>query len=305
MALQYFLDLGQRLLTEIRRAQQFDFRALHEVADVMDVLGLEAIRAAHRELEFIDRPQQDRIELHLGGLGNRLVFPLQIDEHRQLVLEDAAGPTDGLFRLDRAVGLDVDDELVEVSALLDAGRFDRVGHATHWAEGRIEQQAADGTALLLECHALHRRPVAAAALDFKQHVELTRLGQIGNDELGVYHLDVVIGLNIARGDRSRALLVQAQLGAVARVPAERHGLEVQQHIDHVFLYTLEAGVLVQHAVDLDFGDGSTRHGGEQHAPQSVAQRMAESALEGLDHHARLTRGHRLHLDDAGLQEFRY
>jgi hypothetical protein len=100
-------------------------------------------------------------------------------------------------------------------------------------------------------------------------------------------------------------LVQAQLGGVARVHADGHRLEVQQHVDHVFLHALDAGVLVQHAVDLDFGDRGTGHGGQQHAPQGIAQRVAESALEGLDHHARLTRGHRLHLDDAGLQEFRY
>ena len=41
--LEHFLDLGQRLLAEVRRAQQLDFRALHEVADVVDVLGLQAV----------------------------------------------------------------------------------------------------------------------------------------------------------------------------------------------------------------------------------------------------------------------
>ena len=71
VALQHFLDLGERLLAEVRRAQQLDFRALHEVADVVDVLGLEAVGAAHGELELVDRAQQDRIELHLGDLGRR------------------------------------------------------------------------------------------------------------------------------------------------------------------------------------------------------------------------------------------
>src|SRR5512136_1903940 len=48
VALEHFLDLGERLLAEIRRAQQLDFGLLHEVADVVDVLGLEAVRAADR-----------------------------------------------------------------------------------------------------------------------------------------------------------------------------------------------------------------------------------------------------------------
>jgi hypothetical protein len=76
--------------------------------------------AAHRELELVDRTQQDRIELHLGDLGDRLVLALQVTNTDSCRLEDAAGAADRLFRLDRAVGLDVDDQLVEVGALLDA-----------------------------------------------------------------------------------------------------------------------------------------------------------------------------------------
>src|SRR6188768_538920 len=65
VALEHFLDLSERLLAEVRRTKQLDFRALHEIADVVDVLGLQAVRAANRELELIDRTQQDRIELLL------------------------------------------------------------------------------------------------------------------------------------------------------------------------------------------------------------------------------------------------
>ena len=46
---------------------------------------------------------------------------------------------------------------------------------------------------------------------------------------------------------------------------------------------------MQHAFDLHFGDRGARHGRQQHAPQRVAQRVAEATLEGFDHHARLTR----------------
>jgi hypothetical protein len=48
-------------------------------------------------------------------------------EDRQLLDQDASGVADGFFRLDGAVGLDVDDQLVEVGALLDAGGLDRIG----------------------------------------------------------------------------------------------------------------------------------------------------------------------------------
>ena len=43
MSYQDILDLRQRLLAEVWRAQQLDFGALHEVADIHDVLGLEAV----------------------------------------------------------------------------------------------------------------------------------------------------------------------------------------------------------------------------------------------------------------------
>ena len=46
------------------------------------------------------------------------------------------------------------------------------------------------------------------------------------------------------------------------------------------------------------------HRRQQHAAQRIAERVAEAALERLDHHARLARGHRLHLDDPRLAETR-
>ena len=41
------------------------------------------------------------------------------------------GLADRFFWRDYAIGLNVDDELVEVSALLNTGRLHRIGHATH------------------------------------------------------------------------------------------------------------------------------------------------------------------------------
>src|SRR5207253_11183398 len=141
------------------------FRALHEIPYVVNVLGLEAVGAAHGELELVDGAQQDRVELHLGDLRGGLLLALQIDEHGQLILEDAAGATDRLLGVDRAVRLDVDDELVEVRALLDARGIDRIGHTAHRGEGRIELEAPDRASLLLERDARSRRAVTAAALD--------------------------------------------------------------------------------------------------------------------------------------------
>src|SRR6185369_11541329 len=52
---EHFLDLVQRLATEVGRLQQLGLGTLDEVADVIDVLGLQAVGRAHGELEVVDR----------------------------------------------------------------------------------------------------------------------------------------------------------------------------------------------------------------------------------------------------------
>src|SRR5579862_4772786 len=84
---QHFLDLVERLASQVRRLQQLVLRALDEVADVVDVLGLEAVGRTHRELEVVHRLQEDRIDLRLGALDALFRRGLQRREHRQLVDE--------------------------------------------------------------------------------------------------------------------------------------------------------------------------------------------------------------------------
>src|SRR5574343_1517888 len=62
---QHFLDLVERLATQVRGLEQLGLGALDEVADVVDVLGLEAVGRTDGELELVDRAQQDRIEVGL------------------------------------------------------------------------------------------------------------------------------------------------------------------------------------------------------------------------------------------------
>jgi hypothetical protein len=71
---QHFLDLVQRLATQVRGLEQLVLGALDQIADVVDVLGLQAVGRANGQFEIIDRAQQDRINLgRLGGLGTGAV----------------------------------------------------------------------------------------------------------------------------------------------------------------------------------------------------------------------------------------
>ena len=178
-----------------------------------------------------------------------------------------------------------------------------VGHATDRAERRVQAQATDGCSLFVTFLRLRGRTIAAAALDGQHHFQLTGAGQVGDDQLGVHDLDVVIVSNIAGRDRTRAFLGQRQLGTIARVHAQGDVLQVQQDFDDILLHTFDAGVLVQHTLDLGLYDRCARHAGQQDTAQSVTQRVAEAALEGLDDDARASRGLGLHPDAARLQEF--
>ncbi len=101
--------------------------------------------------------------------------------------------------------------------------------------------------------------------------------------VGIQDLDIVIGLDIGGGHDARALLLQAQGGVLDVLHADGDVLEVQQNLKHVFLQTFDRGVLVQHAIDLDFGDRIAGDRGQQHATQGVAQRMAVATLQRFDH----------------------
>ena len=56
-----------------------------------------------------------------------------------------AARQDRFLGLDGTVGLEVDDQLVEIRALLNPGRFYAVGDTVDRAEGCIEKKHAYGT----------------------------------------------------------------------------------------------------------------------------------------------------------------
>jgi len=79
-----FLDLCQRLLAEIWCPQKLDLCTLHEVTDVHDVLGLEAVRRTHSQFELVDRAQQDRIYLIFSLRCCAVFLALQVNGYAVL-----------------------------------------------------------------------------------------------------------------------------------------------------------------------------------------------------------------------------
>src|SRR5690606_6376119 len=88
---QHFLDFVQRLAAEVRRAEHFRLRLLDQVADVDDVVVLQAVRRTDRQFEFVDLLQERRVERQIGLLLFRLLLArlFEVDEDRELVLKNA------------------------------------------------------------------------------------------------------------------------------------------------------------------------------------------------------------------------
>ena len=150
---------------------------------------------------------------------------------------------------------------------------------------------------------LRRRAIAAAALHRQHHLQFARARQVGNHQFRVHDFNIVITGDVAGCHRTGPFLGQRQLPMVARVHADGDIFEIQQNLNHVFLHTLDAGVLVQHTLDLGFDNGRTRHAGKQHSTQRIAQRVTKATLEGFNNNPRPRRALRLDVDTAGLQKF--
>src|SRR5690606_21084517 len=176
-----------------------------------------------------------------------------------------------LFGRNDAVGLDVEDQLVEVGALLDAGAFNRIADAAHGAVRSVEHDTADGVRAVVGQGANVAGHIAAALLDLDVDFELAGLGKIGDDMIGIDDLDVVRQLDVGGRDHTLAFLAQHQRDVVTVVQLEDHALQVQQNVDDVFAHAGDGGVLVHNTRNLHLGRGIAGHGRQQDAAQRIAQ----------------------------------
>ena len=223
-----------------------------------------------------------------GRLGRRLRAPprrsprsrsrsVKIASWRMRI---SAACADRVARVDRAVGGDVEDELVVVRALADARGLDLVRDAADRREDRVDRDHADRR---LRAAVELGRHVAAAAADRERHLELALVGDVGDLELRVEDLEVGGRLDVGGRDDARALLRDVDLD-LGRRAVEQHDevLEVEDDVGDVLADAGKRRELVGDALDLHGGHGRALERGEQHAAQRVAERVAEAAVERLD-----------------------
>ena len=177
------------------------------------------------------------------------------------------------------LGLDVQDQLVEVGPLLDSGRLDLVGDPQHRRVDRVDRDPADLLARLL---VLRGGDVAAAALDRQLHLQLALAVQGRDVQVRVVHLNAGRRRDVRGGDRARTLLAQVHVHRLVVLGRDDEVLEVQDDVGDVLGHARHGRELVQHALDPDAGDSGTGNRRQQRTAQRVADRVAETWLERLD-----------------------
>src|SRR3954452_8659403 len=293
-------DLVDRLLAEVRDGGELALRLRHEVADRLDAGTLEAVVAAHAEFELLDEDVVHRAAAALPAAGleramraagavieleartlAKVLDAILVGEDREARDEDLSRLAKRGLRVDRAVGLDVQRELVEVRALADAGLLDAVGDAAHRAEDAVDRDHADR---LVGALVLLGRAIAAAAPDREVELELRPLVERRDVRVRVEDLYAAAQVDITRGDLPRPGDDERSLdlGGV-RVHAAHDALEVEDDVRHVLRDTLDRRELVRHPLDPDRGHRGAREAGEQHAAQRVPECVAETAIERLNH----------------------
>src|SRR3954468_4461505 len=276
------LHLVDGLLAAVADIQQIGLRAGDELAHRVHALALEAVVRPHREVQVVDRQCERGDVIGLGrrwpdldALGLDVEFACQTEQFDQRLARRRQRVTGG----DRTLGLDVEDQLVEVGALLDTGRLHLVGDLEHRRVDGIDRDTANFGARRLVLHGGH---VAAAALDDQLDLELALVVEGGDVHVGVVYRHAGGRDDVTRGDLAGALLAQVHGDRLVLLGRHDQTLEVQDDVGDVFLDTGDGGELVQHTVDANAGNRRAGNRRQQRAPKRIAKGVTESGLQRLD-----------------------
>src|SRR5690606_9775216 len=155
----------------------------------------------------------------------RLFLMIEIDEHSQLLLENGSGPANRFFRIDGTVGLQINNQLVQVCTLLNPSALDGISHTTNRAERCIQLQASDGTSFVLVQTTLISRLVATATRHAQAHVHFAVFAQVTDHVLRVRDFHIVVQLDIAGSHHARTFLAEGKLSIVTAVHLYGNALE--------------------------------------------------------------------------------
>ena len=197
--------------------------------------------------------------------------------------QHAGSQRNGLLRIDRAIGPNLNGQLVVIDRLANTGVLNIVIHLENRGVNAIDGKSVDiillddGLLIALCGH------IAAALIEGELHDELAALAQGRNVPFRVQDLNIVALLDVVSGDLTGAHCLNTHCLRTIGVQLCSDTLQVQDNFGNVFLDALNGGELVDHAVDLDAGHGDTGQRGKKHTTQAVAQCDAKATLQRFCH----------------------
>jgi hypothetical protein len=214
-----------------------------------------------------------------GRLAQQL-RALRVGEDREAPDERLGGLGDGPAGVDAAVRLDLEQQLVVVGALPDAGGAHLVADPQDRREVGVDGDHADRGARTL---VLLGRDVAAATADREDHVQARARLERRDLEVRVQDLQVGGRRDVGRGDGAGTHLGQLHLDLAELAVEAAHQLaEVEDDVGDVLADARDGGELVLDPLDPHRGHRRPLEGGQQHAAQAVAEGVSEAAVERLD-----------------------
>src|SRR5208282_126956 len=249
------LDLVQRLAAKVFRLQHLGFGLLHQFADRLNVGVLQAVIAAYREFEFLDRTVQVLVlDLRPALFAGRRGFDLflEIDKDIHVIFDQLRRESKRIARSDRTVGPDFNRQLVVIGDLSETRRFDGVVALAHRRVHGIDGNESDAEIVL---EILVRGNVTAAALEAHFHIEFAALANGRYVDVLIEHLHIAVGFDHAAGNHSRLIGAQVNRFRTIARKFEWNLLHVEDDVGRVFDYARYRLEFMQHAFDLDCGNG--------------------------------------------------
>ena len=189
----------------------------------------------------------------------------------------------GFLRIDRAIGPNLNGQLVIIDRLANTGALDVVVHLEHRGVNAVNGKSVDIVLLDDSLFVALCGHIAAALIEGQLHDELAALAQGCDVPLRVQNFDVVALLDVVSGDLTGADCLNTHCLRTIGVQLCSNTLQVQDNFGNVFLDALNGGELVNHAINLDAGHGDTGQRGKKHTTQAVAQCDAKATLQRLCH----------------------
>lgn len=277
-------DLFERLAAEVAHLHHVVLGLGDQILDGVDVGALEAVEAAHGQVELLDGELKHLVALRLrllddGGAGAHRVA--QVGEEREVVAEDLGAQRHGVTRGDRAVRPDLKRQLVKVGHVAHAGVLHRVVDLVDGGVDRIHRDRADD---VLRGLVAVGGDIAAAVAERDLHVQCRAGVQRRDVQIRVEDLHLAVALDVARRDLAGARRLDVDgLDGLRAVELGDQALDVEHDLRHVLLDAGDGGELVLHTRDLDRGSRRAGQGREHDAAQRVSERDAVAALQRLDH----------------------